>query len=197
LKWLRLPLVRELKQEDFARLEARVGPDGESLVFPVRYVPMEGSPSLGAMVGLRRISYNPAGSDGGLPVAEENVPGPANPGETRSLGRLLPLPHGLDLAARAVGENKKAVLVSSVLDSVALLASGNTGGFHPVALAEGTSNLPPEHLPFLEDFERVALWLPNDTASFEASRAFSKKIGEKRCLAVAREVASPAMALKK
>jgi len=96
-----------------------------------------------------------------------------------------------------LGESKKAVLVSSILDSVALLAQSSAGGYHPVALAEGTSNLPPDHLPFLEHFERVAVWLPNDTSSFESSRAFTKKMGEKRCLAVPRELSSPVMCIRK
>jgi len=108
LKWLRLPLVRDLRQEDFARLEARVSPDGESLVFPVRYVPIEGSSSLGSLVGLRKISVDPSGGSGsgsgGLPIVEENVPGPANITEAgRGYAKMMPMPHGLDLAARTIG----------------------------------------------------------------------------------------------
>ena len=39
----------------------------------------------------------------------------------------------------------------------------------PVALAEGTVFLPPDHLPFFEPFEKLSFWFPRDIAAFETA----------------------------
>ena len=124
-----------------------------------RYVrtcdPALGPSSQPRLVGLRRVYLCPVT---GAP-AEETLPR-----TTTSSSSVFPFPHGLD-SPRAPGAGG-VVLVSSVLDSVALAASSSSSsssgalaaGFLPVALAEGTSSLPPDHLPFLEGFEKVAIW---------------------------------------
>ncbi len=119
-----------------------------------RYVrtcdPALGPSSQPRLVGLRRVHLCPVT---GAP-AEETLPR-----TTASSSSVFPFPHGLD-SPRPPGAGG-VVLVSSVLDSVALAASSSgalAAGFLPVALAEGTSSLPPDHLPFLEGFEKVAIW---------------------------------------
>ena len=62
----------------------------------------------------------------------------------------------------------------------------------PVALAEGTVFLPPDHLPFFEPFEKLSFWFPRDIAAFESVRAFAKKLDERKCSAVTRDVDNPA-----
>ncbi len=120
-----------------------------------RYVrtcdPALGPSSQPRLVGLRRVYLCPVT---GAP-AEETLPRTTS----SSSSSVFPFPHGLD-SPRAPGAGG-VVLVSSVLDSVALAASSSgalAAGFLPVALAEGTSSLPPDHLPFLEGFEKVAIW---------------------------------------
>ena len=61
----------------------------------------------------------------------------------------------------------------------------------PVALAEGTVFLPPDHLPFFEPFEKLSFWFPRDIAAFESVRAFAKKLDERKCSAVTRDVDNP------
>ena len=61
----------------------------------------------------------------------------------------------------------------------------------PVALAEGTVFLPPDHLPFFEPFEKLNFWFPRDVAAFESVRAFAKKLDERKCSAVTRDVDNP------
>lgn len=62
----------------------------------------------------------------------------------------------------------------------------------PVALAEGTVFLPPDHLPFFETFEKMSFWFPRDVTAFESVRAFAKKLDERKCSAVTRDVDNPA-----
>ena len=174
LKRLKLP-VRELKMEDFVRFEVKVNPEKTQLVFPVRYYARKNP-----IIGLRIVKLCEETSN----LTEENFASKADD------NKIFPLPHGLD-RARLSG-NRSVVLVSSVLDSVALTA-GNNRNLAVVALASGISHLPPDHLAFLEDFDRVDLWFPNDVTSFESVRAFAKKLGEKRCHVVGggRETPNP------
>ena len=114
----------------------------------------------------------------------------ANPYECR----VDPFPHGLDLAFKH--QAKSIVLVPSILDSVILSGkSGPTGHIFPVALSEGTSTLPPDHLPFLEPY-KVTFWFSDNTSSFEATRIFAKKIGETKCRAMSRDLAQPSVWIK-
>ena len=100
--------------------------------------------------------------------------------------RILPFPHGLHHAVRT--GSTSVLLVASVLDSVVVCSRCN---LMPVALAEGTVFLPPDHLPFFEPFEKLSFWFPRDVAAFESVRAFAKKLDERKCSAVTRDVDNP------
>ncbi len=186
LKLLKLP-VRELKPEDFARFEARVTSEMDQLVFPVRY-----SSKSNPLIGLRLVRLCP---DSGQ-LLEENLPCSFKEGETTFTSRVFPFPHGLDLAARG-NAVMNIVLVASVLDSVAIAASTAASSWAPVALAEGCAFLPPDHLPYLESQQRLAIWFPTDPAAVDATRVFSRKLDERRCLLMGRDVGSPVLALRK
>ena len=64
LKHLRLPL-KDFKLEDFVRFEARVSPDHQEIIFPVRYVD-----SKSTIVGLRRVWMCPETRS----LVEDNLP---------------------------------------------------------------------------------------------------------------------------
>jgi hypothetical protein len=65
--------------------------------------------------------------------------------------RIFPLPLGLD---RTIGSGSSSVIfVTSVLDALALNSNNNV-----VTLADGAGNLPPEHLPFFENFAQIIFW---------------------------------------
>ena len=65
-----------------------------------------------------------------------------------------------------------------------------------MALAEGTSTLPPDHLPFLDNF-KVTFWFPDTVGSFDACKSFAKKIGEDKCRTITKDIPQPSVALKK
>lgn len=142
LKHFKLP-VREFKLEDFVRFEVRVDSEKrDTLIFPVRYPGEQGTP----IVDLRCVTMCPETGN----VIEENFSSAASSDNSR----LFPFPHGLDLATKS--QSKSVVLVTSVLDSVAILSRAK--GEAVVALAEGASFLPPDHLPFFERFQKISLW---------------------------------------
>jgi twinkle protein len=194
LKTFRLP-VKELKPEDFARFEARVkkvyltdGDDEDQkkvvyeLLFPVRYIN-------GVIVGIRRIFKCPEKGT----IVEESVTS-QTPLLTSAPNqcRVLPFPHGLDAAYRAHASS--VVLVSSVLDSLVLSVKSPDGAIFPVALAEGALTLPPEHLPFFEQFDGgITFWFPDNVTAYDSVRTFARKLGEKRCNVVTRDVPQPHM----
>jgi hypothetical protein len=97
-----------------------------------------------SLVGLRIVQVCPETDE----IIEENIPGPSE-----NVSRIFPFPHGLD-QARKFGA-KSIILVSSVLDSVSIAAKSN---FVPVSLAEGSTSLPPNHLAFLEEFDKISIW---------------------------------------
>lgn len=176
LKHLRLPL-KDFKLEDFVRFEARVTPNHQEIIFPVRYVD-----SKSTIVGLRRVWMCPESRS----LVEDNLPD-----GRMDKNRILPFPHGLHHAVRS--GSTSVLLVASVLDSVVVCSRCN---LMPVALAEGTVFLPPDHLPFFEPFEKLSFWFPRDIAAFESVRAFAKKLDERKCSAVTRDVDNPASCLK-
>ena len=180
LKAFKLP-VRDLKVDDFVRLEVRVSPEHDELVFPARY-----SQDKSPIISLRRIRLSHL--DGGA-IVEENFPGLS---PTSDGSRIFPFPHGLDMATR-LDSSAPVLLVTSVLDSVVIRSRTS---FVPVALADGASNLHPDHLPFFEQFDKLGIWFPNDTPSFESARSFAKKLGEKRCQMIGRDFPSPVACLK-
>ncbi|KAG5887525.1 hypothetical protein JTB14_022137 [Gonioctena quinquepunctata] len=50
-----------------------------------------------------------------------------------------------------------------------------------VCLPNGVSNLTQNALPSLERFKKLVLWFASDSKSWNATRSFAKKLGEKRC----------------
>ncbi len=179
LKNLRLPL-KDYKLEDLVKFEARVSPGHDELLFPVRYVDEKSS-----VVGLRRLWMCPETRL----LIEDNLP------ETSfevNANRIFPFPHGLDHAAKS--GSSKVLLVTSILDSIVI--ASRSPKERAVALAEGSVFLPPDHLPFFEGYERINFWFPRDVSAFESVGAFARKLGDKRCFTVSRDVDHPSACLK-
>jgi len=164
-------LKRDYNVADFARLEARVNEDLTEIHFPVRY-------TNGSVVGYRRVYYDDNG------VGETSYP-------DQGRQSILPFLHGLYEACKL--ESSSCVLVGSILDSVAL---ASRTGIPVVALPDWT-NLHPDHLPFLHQFQTIFLWLNNDVQGSQNSRLFAQKIEEKRCRLVSSHHPGPAAAVRK
>lgn len=183
LKAMRLP-VREFKLEHFVRFEAKVAnaadietsPSNIRLLFPVRYMD-------GQMIGIRQLYVCESTGE----TKEETLCQPLSSSSPYAC-RVVPFPHGLHWAHAAHATS--VILVSSILDSISLIAKTSGAALFPVALAEGVTSLPPDQLPFFENFA-VNFWFPNTGASFEAMRAFSKKLGEAKCSVVSRDTPQP------
>lgn len=182
LKGLKLP-VRELKLEDLSSVEVRVDLETQSLLFPIRY-----HEDPWPLIGLRQIKPS---SDANEPFEETTLP-EFIPGGGSSLHRVFPFPFGLESARRA--RVKSIVLVSNILDAVVIRARTKA---YPVALAEGFGCLPPDLLAFFEEFDHIKIWFPNERSAFEAGLTFARKLGDKRCFLMNRDVVSPLMCLKK
>lgn len=183
LKKFRLPL-REVKQEDFAKLQVRVC-DGEQkqLLFPVKYTVG------GILVGLRRVYVCEDTGD----ICEDNLTNDIISEDKNSSDcnevKLLPFPYGLD----RVVQQQNVVIVASALDALALAASN----IWAVALADGFATLPPDHLPYFEHYKSITFWFPDQTTSHEALNTFARKLGERRCLKVSRDLPQPSQWIKK
>jgi twinkle protein len=54
-------------------------------------------------------------------------------------------------------------------------------GLPAVSLPNGCRSLPVEVLPQLESFEKIYLWMDNDTPGQDGADLFAKKIGLERC----------------
>ena len=84
-------------------------------------------------------------------------------------------------------------LVGSILDSVALSRRLDI----PVVTLPDWSNLHPDHLPFLDQFETIFLWFNNDVQGSQNSRLFAQKIEEKRCRLVSSHYPGPVMSVRR
>ncbi|TRY62956.1 hypothetical protein TCAL_13733, partial [Tigriopus californicus] len=182
LKALKLP-VREFKLEDLASVEVRADLASQSLLFPIRY-----HEDPWPLIGVRQIQPS---QDGNEPFVEVTVP-EFIPGGGSAPHRVFPFPFGLESARRA--RAKSIVLVSNILDAVVIRARTKV---YPVALAEGFSCLPPDLLAFFEEFDHIKIWFPNERSAFEAGLAFARKLGDKRCFLMNRDIGSPLLCLKK
>ena len=112
------------------------------------------------------------------------------------MGKLMPFMYGTEKCQKS----ESVVIVSSVLDALTLTSSRNLS---VIAIAEvkrdfsrsllisivhrkensnlqGPVLLPPDHLPFLEDFTDITFWFPNDAASADTVSVFGRKLGERR-----------------
>lgn len=76
---------------------------------------------------------------------------------------------------------KEVVLTEGELD--ALSVAQDTGRF-AVSVPNGASSLPPHVLPLLERFDKIYLWMDNDSAGQTAIEKFSAKLGSYRCFVV-------------
>jgi len=206
-------LSREITPEDFAYHQVRcrrlTDCDRYELYFPVRY------PYHDKIIGLKRVAFDPDSKR----ICEENVPSEkelarhhTHPTSTQSqedtvyISRVLPFMYGADRWVRT-GASKSVVIVSSVLDALTVAskagaaASGSSGATPAsaavIALAEGATTLPPEHLPFLESFDEIVFWFPNDTPSTDSVSAFGRKLGDKRCKFVSRDFDQPSVYFKR
>jgi len=72
----------------------------------------------------------------------------------------------------------QVVLTASEFDAMAV---SQATGLKAVSLPAGTSVLPPEVLPQLEQYENIILWFGNDSRSKQAINQFSKKLDMERC----------------
>jgi len=180
--------TREYKLEYFVDYEAKVlkhdktlSEDSVELLFPIRYID-------GKIIGFRRLYICPHSSD----IKEESLPQyvQTNPNHVR----VNPFPHGLHNANQF--QAKSIILVSSILDSIILSGKSSPAQVYPVALPEGTTFLPPDHLPFFANYS-ITFWFPDTIGSFDACKSFAKKIGEEKCRTMTRDIPQPSVSLMK
>ena len=191
LKRLKLPL-RELELEDFVAFEARVDLKSMDVFFPVRY-PYQGlTGGKTVLVGVKRVYFDEATCQ----VSEDNYPDVQRLASynNNAVSRLLPIPHGLDPSVQNFksgrGKQRPSVVVtSSVIDSMILKAKSPST--NAVCLANGASTLPPEHLPFFDNYRPIRFWFSNDVQSSDSALSFAKKVDEKRCETINKNVGSP------
>ena len=84
---------------------------------------------------------------------------------------LNTVPHGI----------KTIVITEGEYDALAVHQST---GLYAISLPNGASHLPIQLLPWLEQFQRIYLWLDDDLAGREAALKFAKKLGIKRTFIV-------------
>jgi len=170
LKSLKL-LIRDFDVKDFVRFGARVNKECTEVYFPVRY-------TNGNVVGVRKVYLDDNN------MVEKHYPEvPRN--------HILPFPHGLHQTHQL--QSTSCILVGSILDSVALSRRLDI----PVVTLPDWSNLHPDHLPFLDQFETIFLWFNNDVQGSQNSRLFAQKIEEKRCRLVSSHYPGPVMSVRR
>ena len=163
-----------IKKEDFKGFEAKCCPNLRTLYFPVKYV-------TGDVLGLREIKV----VDGCM--EETHLP---------STGQGQVLPFFLNLEAAWSRQSvSQCVLVGSALDAVVLTT--RIGPDCPVICLPDWTKLPPELLPFLDQFTAITIWLGFDLTGVEAARTYARKIGDKFCRVVTNEHPSPLQAVQK
>ena len=85
--------------------------------------------------------------------------------------------------------------MSSVLDAL-ILRTSKTRSVAVICLAEANT-LPPEHIPFLEPFSDITFWFPDNPNSAEDVVVFSRKLGDKRCRAMPRDIPQPSQYMRR
>ena len=201
LKYFKLPIRDGPNPEDFALHEVRIQdlnqhrlsgssdaneneslsktPLNYELLFPVRY------PGRKEIISLKKVYLCKETKT----VMEENIPSEFDRYKNKddNMSRLLPLPYGLDSAAKSGASS--TIIVNSVLDAL-ILRTSKDRSTSVIALAEGNS-LPPEHIPFFEVFSNVTFWFPDTANSTEDVTVFSRKLGDKRCFTMPRDYPQP------
>ena len=104
------------------------------------------------------------------------------------LNSIIPFLHGVPQTKNC----SSCILVSSVLDSVILSSRTDI----PVIALPDSSNLYPDHIPFLDEFETIFIWLNNDVQGVQNSKLFAQKIDEKKCRLVSSEYPNPFNAVR-
>ena len=173
----------DLKPEHFTLHQVRLdekNKDGWRLLFPVKY------PHSGKLVGLRCVSLDSVTKE----VMEENMPHERELSTSSTDTRLFPFLYGCDECHKVHANN--VIVVSNVLDAL-VLSSKSKKRLPVISLSSGVSSLPPEHLPYFEDFNEITFWFPNDPNSTDAVDTFSKKLGANRCQTIGREVPQPSV----
>jgi len=165
-----------LKKEDFKTFQAKCCPDLKVMYFPVRYV-------TGDIIGLRELKV----VDGCL---EETY----LPNTNQSPEAMFPFFLNLERSWTKAGV-RECVMVGSALDLVVLTA--RLPPDCPVVCLPDWTRLPPELLPFLDQFNLVTIWLGFDITGVEVGRNFSRKIGDKYCRIVTNEHPSALQAVQK
>ena len=159
-----------MKKGDFKSFQARVSPDLKVLYFPVHYV-------TGDIIALREVKVVEG-------CHEENY-----------LGQTSTFPFFLNLhPSWRKREVTSCILVGSALDAVVLAARTDC----PVLCLPDWTRLPPELLPFLDQFRgKITIWLGFDLTGVEAARTFSRKIGDQYCRIVSNEHPNVLQAVQK
>jgi twinkle protein len=98
--------------------------------------------------------------------------------------RLYPSPSagwGLFGLHTVGADAKEIILTEGEFDAMAVYqATGRAA----VSLPNGCRSLPVEVLPLLERFERILLWMDNDTPGIEGAEKFANKLGARRTFIV-------------
>jgi len=165
---------KDFKQEDFSKFEAKCSKDLKELMFPVKYI-------TGDIVGLKMLKVTDKC------LEETNLPDLPSNGFN-----ILPFLHNLETSWVDM-KNKECVLVGSVLDSVVI--SSRTDA-NVICLPDWT-RLPPDLLPYLDQFKSITIWLGSGVQGVETARNFAKKIGDKYCRVVTNEYPSALQAVRK
>jgi len=163
-------IKRDFEIEHFSRFGVKVNKNLKEMYFPVKYI-------TGELIGLRRVAVE----DNCL--VEESLPAGS--------GTVLPFIHNLETAWAM--KSSHCVLVGSVLDTVVLTARTS---MTVLCLAEWTS-LPPDMLPFMDQFTSTTIWLGSGVQGVETAKSFARKIGESQCRVVTNEWPSALQAVRK
>ena len=115
--------------------------------------------------------------------------------EENYLGQTSTFPFFLNLQPSwRKREVTSCILVGSALDAVVLAARTDC----PVLCLPDWTRLPPELLPFLDQFRgKITIWLGFDLTGVEAARTFSRKIGDQYCRIVSNEHPNVLQAVQK
>ncbi|KAL9655841.1 hypothetical protein ABK040_000903 [Willaertia magna] len=77
--------------------------------------------------------------------------------------------------------NKRIIITEGEFDAMAVYQKT---GIPTISLPNGCRSLPIEILPWLEEFDKIYLWMDDDHAGQQGAELFSKKLGIGRCFIV-------------
>lgn len=88
---------------------------------------------------------------------------------------------GLLTGKTSTKSKETAILVPSIADFL-VLVNAKISNSNILCLPNGVRNLPVAVLPTLEKYNKLILWLGNNTQSWDTAKNFAKKLGDRRCL---------------